>query len=174
MGCRRPACQCSFTRMGKRKGREGRGEQVASIVFISFLFASSFTLFEPLHLASSPSHLCCPNYLHLCMHLSSSLPRPGAISPFGRRSAPSSPPPSSSPQTFSMSSHPIVGFRSPPLFPPHSLLTTSFRVVQITAGEPLLRCQNTLGEGPVWDSSKQLLHWVDIEKVSRRDRFQQG
>ncbi|OCF35531.1 hypothetical protein I316_02583 [Kwoniella heveanensis BCC8398] len=35
--------------------------------------------------------------------------------------------------------------------------------VPIIEAEHLLACQNTLGEGAVWDSKTQLLHWVDIQ-----------
>ncbi|WVQ93252.1 hypothetical protein IAU59_000318 [Kwoniella sp. CBS 9459] len=35
--------------------------------------------------------------------------------------------------------------------------------VPIIEAEHLLACQNTLGEGVVWDSKTQLLHWVDIQ-----------
>jgi sugar lactone lactonase YvrE len=34
----------------------------------------------------------------------------------------------------------------------------------ITAGEPLIRCQTSLGEGPVWDQRTQTLYFVDINK----------
>lgn len=37
-------------------------------------------------------------------------------------------------------------------------------VKQITITEPLLACQNQLGEGCVWDPSARLLHWVDIKR----------
>ncbi|WVF65590.1 hypothetical protein IAT40_000320 [Kwoniella sp. CBS 6097] len=35
--------------------------------------------------------------------------------------------------------------------------------VPVIEAEHLLACQNTLGEGAVWDSKTQLLHWVDIQ-----------
>ncbi|OCF72694.1 hypothetical protein I204_07079 [Kwoniella mangroviensis CBS 8886] len=34
--------------------------------------------------------------------------------------------------------------------------------IPVFDAEVLLKCQNTLGEGVVWDSTTQLLHWVDI------------
>ncbi|KAJ9105133.1 hypothetical protein QFC19_003591 [Naganishia cerealis] len=37
-------------------------------------------------------------------------------------------------------------------------------VKQITVSEPLLACQNQLGEGCLWDPSTRLLHWVDIKR----------
>lgn len=38
-------------------------------------------------------------------------------------------------------------------------------VKQITIDEPLVACQNQLGEGCVWDASTKLLHWVDIKRT---------
>ncbi|KAJ9106219.1 hypothetical protein QFC21_001363 [Naganishia friedmannii] len=38
-------------------------------------------------------------------------------------------------------------------------------VKQITLDEPLVACQNQLGEGCLWDASTKLLHWVDIKRT---------
>lgn len=38
-------------------------------------------------------------------------------------------------------------------------------VKRITVDEPLVACQNQLGEGCLWDPSTKLLHWVDIKRT---------
>lgn len=35
---------------------------------------------------------------------------------------------------------------------------------KIISATPVVECQNTLGEGPLWHSQHQMLYWVDIEQ----------
>lgn len=136
-----------------------------------FRARSFFLLRSSLHFLSFLHRCLLVVTLRLSACTFSSFPR---FFPFSRTQLPNSSsllrvkPSEKPPVHLSSIHHVLPSHRSFAPLPPllYALKLTLLLSEQITAGEPILRCQNTLGEGPLWDTEKGVVNWVDIEKVS--------